>query len=46
MLETQNGVDAIAIALLILHRIILTNQNGENYVLCSNRFAIASGRFL
>ncbi len=25
MLEPQNGVDAIAIALLILHRIILTN---------------------
>ncbi len=25
MLEPQNGVDAIAIALLILHRIILAN---------------------
>ncbi len=25
MLEPQNGVDAIAIALLILHRITLTN---------------------
>ncbi len=27
MLEQQNGVDAIAIALLILHRIILTNTD-------------------
>ncbi len=31
MLELQNGVDAIAIALLILHRIILTNTKNFKY---------------
>ncbi len=34
MLEPQNGVDAIAIALLILHRIILTNTKIQ--LLCSD----------
>ncbi len=35
MLEPQNGVDAIAIALLILYRIILTNTNNEENGLVS-----------